>query len=158
MSATRVRLFLALVGAVSACAPAAPDTAADETAIRSVTQALASALLAGDSVGAAAAFAPGAVMFPPNEPAISGHSAIRAWSHRLLSAMTVTAGSVSVDAVHVGGDWAVSYGNWGMTVSMGGTTASDTTRYMLLWQRQPAGEWLIARDVWNSGQPMSGGR
>ncbi|HET7040172.1 MAG TPA: nuclear transport factor 2 family protein [Gemmatimonadales bacterium] len=155
MSAGRHLLLLALVGAVFGCAPRTPDTTADETAIRSTTQALVSAMLAGDSVAAAATFAPSAVMFPPNEPAVSGQAAIRAWSHRLLSTVPVKAGSVSVDAVHVGGDWAVSYGNWSMTVSMGGTTATDTTRYMLLWQRQPSGDWLIARDVWNSGQPVS---
>jgi ketosteroid isomerase-like protein len=69
-------------------------------------------------------------------------------------AATIQEASTTVDEVRVAGDWAVSHGVWHMTMSVGGATVGDTTRYVLIWERQEDGSWRIAYDVWNSALPV----
>ena len=91
-----------------------------------------------------------AVLIPPNEPAVVGAEAIAAWSERMFDAVTIKEIDITVGGVRVAGDWAVSHGVWHMTMSAGDTEFSDSTRYVIIWERQDDGAWKVSHDVWNS--------
>ena len=150
----RRSVLMAGVVVVAACAMEDQgDPAADEAAIREQTEALIAAFRAGHAPSAAAVFAPDGAMDPPNQRPVVGTAAITAWGERMMTGMTMVDGAVTVDEVQVADDWAVSRGNWAMTVAMGSDTLSDTTAYMMTWRREPDGRWVVTRDIWNSVRP-----
>ena len=125
-------------------------------AIEDITQATkdwAAAYKAGDLSRAVAFLTQDAVLIPPNEPPAIGSEAIEAWSQRMIETVTIQEMDITVDSVRVAGDWAVSHGEWHMTMSVGDAIVSDTTRYVLIWERQTDGAWKVAHDVWNSALP-----
>jgi uncharacterized protein (TIGR02246 family) len=127
---------------------------ADTAAIREATDAMGVAMVAGDVAAVTAMFTADGAMYPPNEPAVVGSAAIEAWGTRMTSGVSMTAATITIDEVRVADDWAVSHGHWAATISMGEMTVTDTTKYMLLWERQADGRWQIAHDVWNSIRPL----
>ena len=112
------------------------------------------AFKAGDLARATAFLTEDAVLIPPNEPAVIGAEAVAGWSQRMFEAVTVQEIDITVDGVRVAGDWAVSHGVWHMTMLAGDTVLNDTTRYVLIWERQVDGAWKVAHDVWNSALPL----
>ena len=111
------------------------------------------AFMAGDVSRTLEFLTQDAVLIPPNEPAVIGGEAIEAWSQRMFEAATIQEVDITVDGVRVAGDWAVSHGVWHMTMSVGEAIVSDTTRYVVIWERQMDGAWKVAHDVWNSALP-----
>ncbi len=111
----------------------------------------------GDVARSAAFLAEDAVLIPPNEPAVIGVEAIAEWSQRMFDAVTVQDVDITVDEVRVAGDWAVSHGVWHMTMLAGDTPLSDTTRYVVIWERQADGAWKVSHDIWNSALPLAPG-
>jgi uncharacterized protein (TIGR02246 family) len=99
-----------------------------------------------------------AVLVPPNERIVTGVEAIEAWSQHMFESITVEEANTTVQDVRVAGDWAVSHGEWRMTMSVGGATVSDTSRYVLVWEQQADGAWKVAYDIWNSVLPMAASR
>ena len=125
-------------------------------AIEDITQATkdwGTAFQAGDVSHIMAFITEDAVLIPPNRPAVIGGDAIRAWSQRMLEAVTILEINITVDGVRVARDWAVSHGEWHMTISVGDAKVSDTTRYAIIWEQQTNGAWKVVHDVWNSALP-----
>lgn len=148
-----------LVPALACAAPAAaPDYSADAAAIARTTEEWAAAFKAGDAVGAASYMTSGGMLVPPNEPSVTGVSAVEAWARNALGMMTVNDVQSLTDSVLVAGDWAVSRGAWILTITGGGATVTDTSRYVVIWERQADGSWKAAYDLWNvaSSVPASG--
>lgn len=112
------------------------------------------AFRSGEAAQTMAFVAPNAVLVPPNESVLAGAGAIAAWARGMLDAMTVQEIDISVDSVRVAGDWAVSHGTWHMTMSTGDSVMSDTTRYVVIWERHADGAWQVVHDIWNSGRPL----
>jgi uncharacterized protein (TIGR02246 family) len=115
------------------------------------------AFRSGDVAQTMAFLTPDAVLIPPNEPARKGAEEIEPWARGFLEAVTVQEIDIAVDSVRVAGDWAVSHGRWHMTLEVGGNVMSDTTRYVVIWERQSDGAWKVVHDVWNGGLPASPG-
>lgn len=127
--------------------------------IRAITRATSdwvASFKAGDVPGSAAVVTEDVVLIPPNQPEVVGREALEAWVSSLFEAIEVEEASATVDEVRVAGDWAVSRGTWQMSGSAGGAPMSDTTRYVLIWERHN-GSWKIAYDLWNSSLPADGG-
>lgn len=157
MNKIRYNTVFGILWAAAACAP--PSSNEDDVAdITRTTHEWVAAFEAGDAALGATFVTDDAVLVPPNEAVLMGAEAIEAWSQRMFDGITVEEATTTVGAVRVAGDWAVSHGEWRMTMSVGGATVGDTTRYVLVWERQADGSWKVAYDIWNSALPVAGGR
>jgi ketosteroid isomerase-like protein len=112
------------------------------------------AFRSGEISDTMAFLAPDAVLIPPNQPALVGTKATEAWAKGMFEAVTIQDIAISVDGVRVADGWAVSHGEWHMTMAAGETIMRDTTRYVVIWERQTDGSWKVAHDVWNSSLPL----
>jgi ketosteroid isomerase-like protein len=126
---------------------------ADVESITRATEAWAEAFRAGDVSRTMSFVAPNAVLVPPNEPAVVGSDAIRAWTQGMIDTAEIHEAETSVDEVRVADGWAVSRGTWRMKLSSGDTTMEDTARYVVVWERRKDGSWKVLHDIWNSGRP-----
>jgi uncharacterized protein (TIGR02246 family) len=115
------------------------------------------AFRSGDISDTMAFITSNAVMIPPNHPAVIGTEAIEAWARGMFEAATIQDIEIAVDDVRVADGWAVSHGEWRMTMTAGDQVMSDTTRYVVVWERQEDGIWKVAHDIWNSSLPVDGG-
>jgi len=146
------------IAAVPACArQAAPGSSqADAEMIRRANQEWVAAIKSGDIEAQLAPLTTDAIFLAPDEPAVSGLDAIRAWIHRNFDPVTFTELNVTTDELVVSGDIAFSRGLFDGTLEpkAGGAPARAVTKYVLIWRRQPDGSWKIARDIWNAN-PLS---
>ncbi len=116
------------------------------------------ALNGNDADAWVACFAPDAVQMPPNDPPNVGTEHIRAWSSGMLAAFRAEV-SLDSDEVELAGyDWAFERGTYTIALNpkAGGTPIHDTGKYLTIYQRQTDHSWLMARDIWNSNNPLPG--
>src|ERR1700730_15601193 len=146
-------VLAASLAALVACAkttPPAPDTAADEPAIRVAHIAWYKAYNAGDGAAVAALYAEDAVLSAPGAPAARGNAAIRESYVKDLAAFGA-AGLAFVDGptsdVGESGDLAWQWGTFKVTDKSG--AAVEAGKYLTVFQRKN-GKWMIIRDTWNS--------
>jgi uncharacterized protein (TIGR02246 family) len=131
-------------------------------ALDSLREAHVAALNAGDSDAWAACFSADAVQMPPNFSANIGADAIRGWSGGMLGAFSAEF-SLSPEEVQLtGDDWAFERGGYAITLTpkAGGDPIQDPIqdngKYITLYQRQADGAWRMARDIWNTDNPLPG--
>jgi uncharacterized protein (TIGR02246 family) len=127
-------------------------------AIDRIRDAHVSALNANDADAWVSCFTPDGVQMPPNDAANIGIENIRAWSTGMLTAFGAEF-SLDVEEVELAGErWAFERG--GHTIELtppaGGPPIGDSGKYITIYQRQVDGSWLMARDIWNSNQPLPG--
>jgi uncharacterized protein (TIGR02246 family) len=116
------------------------------------------ALNTNDADAWVACFAPDAVQMPPNDPPNIGTDHIRTWSSGMLAAFRAEF-SLDIDEVELAGDdWAFERGTYtiALTPKAGGTPIRDTGKYLTIYRRQTDHSWLMARDIWNSNNPLPG--
>lgn len=115
------------------------------------------ALNDGDADAWAACFTDDGVQMPPHFANNIGKNAIRGWGRGFLSMFSCRF-SLSVEEVRVAADWAFERGHYkmSMTPKAGGPAVEDNGKYITVYERQPDGSWKIARDIWNSDQPLPG--
>jgi len=116
------------------------------------------ALNTNDADAWVACFAPDAVQMPPNDPPNLGTEDIRAWSSGMLASFGAEF-SLDIDEVELAGDdWAFERGTYtiALTPKAGGTPIRDTGKYLTIYRRQADHSWLMARDIWNSNNPLLG--
>jgi uncharacterized protein (TIGR02246 family) len=150
--------MLALVCLVSAasCAKAPPpppphDAAADEAAIRAMTDPFLKAFNAGDATAASADDADDLVQMRPDGPELVGKAAIIADNEQYFAANSATQ-TATVDEVAVWGDIGMSRGTWQVTATpKKGAAKPSTTRgkWIVIVKRQPDGSWKNWRHMWN---------
>ena len=143
-----------LAGLACAQPAATPDYGADAAAIVDATAQWAAAFQAGDVARGAAFLTAGGTLVPPNAPPVTGTAAIEEWTRSMLAMMTVNNATSITDSVLVAGDWAVSRGRWILTITAGDATVTDTSRYVVIWERQADGAWKAAHDLWNLASPL----
>ena len=115
------------------------------------------ALNAGDAEGWVTLFTEDGVQMPPNSPANVGRESIRAWSQGFLGYFNVEF-ALTVAEVKIAGDWAFERGGYNIVLSPkpGGGSMSDAGKYITIYERQADGVWAIARDIWNTDNPLPG--
>lgn len=155
-------LDLALaIGALGACAPApAPpvaaavqNTAAEEAKMRADLTAWFEHYNSGNADGIAAQYADDAILMPPNAPAATGRTAIRAFmaaDTKNTKAAGLTLRNNGVSGVGIAGDLAWMGGTFTVVDPKG--AAVDTGKYLSV-HRKTNGAWLYIRDTWNSDNP-----
>jgi uncharacterized protein (TIGR02246 family) len=135
------------------------STRADEAVIDRLRDSHVAALNAGDADAWAACFTDDGVQMPPHFAANVGKTAVRGWSQGFLNLFGCRF-SLSVDEVRVVADWAFERGRYTITLiaRAGGERMDDSGKYITVYQRQSDGSWKMARDIWNSDQPVPGTR
>lgn len=158
MDKVRFTTLAGVLAYAAACAPSTSSVSVEEDVanITRSTHEWVAAFEAEDVSRMMGFVAQGAVLIPPNQPIVSGAEAIEAWSQGLFENVDVEEASTVVEEVRVAGDWAVSHGTWHLALLVNGVAAVDTTRYTLVWEREPDGSWKVTHDIWNSALPLAG--
>ena len=144
-------LFTFLSVGAAGCQAQADTTlaTADATAIRGALEAYFTAANAGDAARWASLYTEDAVIMPPNSPTVEGRAAIESWL-AMLPVKIMDAEGMALE-VEGAGDVAYLRGTYSMNLQIPGLPDSIEQRGKLLqiYARQPAGSWLLARDIWN---------
>jgi uncharacterized protein (TIGR02246 family) len=127
-------------------------SAADLKNIDDATQTAMNAALARDFATWAALFLEDAVINPPNEPAVKGRAAIRAWLEKFPP---MTEFKLNNEKVEGREDLAYLLGTYSMTITPSGAPGpvKDSGKYVTIMRRQPDGRWLCAVDMFSSDLP-----
>lgn len=146
----RALLLASVVLAAGACSASAPDTAADEAALRAVVPVWWEHFNKGDADGVANLYAEDAILLAPGVPAAVGRAAIREVIARDISAAgaggyTFQGGEIT--GLGVSGDMGWASGTFSVQDSAG--AAIEAGKYLSLYHRAD-GEWKLIRDTWNS--------
>lgn len=144
--------LFALLGAQSGS-----DTqAADEAAIRAITETWFSSYAAGNVESIVALYADDAVYSPPGAPAARGHAAIREFLTKDIAAAAGTTTHPNPKTnITISGNLAVEWGSTTITDKSGATV--DRVKYMSAYVKKD-GKWLIIHDMYNSDGPMQAGK
>lgn len=168
----RLSLLLVPVLALFACdagptagAPADPaprassaaandDPAGVRRAIEGNNARLIRTFLDGDAAAAASLFAEDAMLLFPGMEMLVGRPAIQQGFAGIFGAVRYIEVVADIREVQVFGDYAVEVGTSRFTYQVAGQTVTERGKYLVTWKRQPAGNWLIHRDVSNGSPPV----
>ena len=130
----------------------APLSATDIAAIETTQLQFAAAFLRRDFDALAALYSDDAVVMPPNEPAVHGRTAVKAW---MAAFPVVTDFTLSTSRIEGRADLAYVRGTYTMTLRPEGAQTPVMVRgkYLEIRRRQSNGEWLLEADMFNSDQP-----
>ncbi len=125
---------------------------ADIRKIDDITKTAVNAALTRDFATWAALFLDDAVVNPPNEPAVKGRAAIRAWLEKFPP---ITEFKLSNEKVEGREDLAYVLGTYIMTITPPGAPGpvKDSGKFVTVVCRQPDGRWLCAVDMFSSDLP-----
>ncbi len=158
----RLHLTLLSLLLIAGCTPTEPveeatSTEADVEAINRVHDDHTTALNDGDTNAYVALLTEGAVLMPPNQPAVFGVAAIREYRQTDFDQTTLEVTRPSEEVV-VAGDWAfVRHTYVGMaTPRAGGEPTELRGKGITILQRQPDGSWKITRYMWSDDNPPPG--
>jgi ketosteroid isomerase-like protein len=116
---------------------------------RSLTES-ASAFNRGDVETILEAYAPDAVVLPPNSPAVQGTHAIRQLWESLLAAGYRNA-AFELDEIEHWGEVALAIGRYNVQVpTQPGTLEVDRGKYVGHWRRMPDGQFRVTVSMWYS--------
>ena len=133
----------------------APSTEADVAAIKEMIEKEIAFINDGDMEGLSTIFTEDIVWMPPNYRALFGKEEVLSWVRDFLSLGTFDMAG-SVEEIQVSGDWALQRYSMTstMTLAEGGETIQETGKGIHIYQRQSDGSWKLARDIWNSDNPL----
>jgi ketosteroid isomerase-like protein len=149
---SRVLALACLLFPLGASAQSAPSARAltekDLAALRAIAEQDASLVRARKWDVLASEYAEDAVRMPPNGPAVQGRAAIRHWLEGLppISAFDFR-------MVDLQGDGEIAYmrATWSISAApVGGAPVSDSGKILVVFRKQPGGNWLRVADAWNS--------
>ena len=148
---------LAVAAAIlAACAPQArsPEEARaiGEGALRSYLDAINS----NDAQRVAQMMTDDVVLLPPHEPAVIGKAAARAWVGVYFAAYDAR-WEKTAEEFTLAGDTAYerySYHSFD-TARSGGVRIEDVGKGLIVYRRGDDGRWRVARDAWNSDNPIT---
>jgi uncharacterized protein (TIGR02246 family) len=146
----RIAIFstLFLMLAAPALAQDGEDAGAAAGIARSAA-AFSRALEAGDAATMAAQYTDDATLIPPNGRLVGGREAILAfWTPRNPDFKTLEH-RLTTDKLEVTGDVAIEVGTWLQRGQAGENEPTESSgRYLVVWRRQPDGEWRMQFDSW----------
>jgi uncharacterized protein (TIGR02246 family) len=140
--------------------PPAADGGAASQAVRRADSVFAAAAAAHDLEGSVASLTADAVMFPPDQPPVSGRAAIREYMRQSFATPHFSV-SWTTDTVVVaaGGDLAYSFARSRYTFPgrSGAAGAVDTAygKGLNVWRRDADGQWRAVADIWNGAPVMA---
>jgi ketosteroid isomerase-like protein len=153
--------ILVALSLVAACAPRATApaaaTQADTAAVTDLQRLEVGALSTGDTT--LAYMAEGILIMPPNEPAIVGIPAARAWFGGFTRQFRASVAYNSTKLVF-GGDLAVEQytGTLTLTPIAGGQPTTEVFKGLHVYRRDAGGVWKMVQDIWNSDTAPATGR
>ena len=132
--------------------------ATPDEALKRTREAHVAALNSGDVDGWAGAFSEDGVQMPPNAPANVGRDNMRAWSGAFLGAFRAEFSLAPEEVQLAGADWAFERDTYEITLTpkAGGEPIQDGGKYITIYERQTDDRWAMARDIWNSNNPLPG--
>jgi ketosteroid isomerase-like protein len=129
----------------------------DRDEITKVGHELAESIRAYDVDGMTRAYAPDAVIMPPNQSEVSGSEAIRAWFQAVVDRFRIAEYLTTTSELATMGDWGLRRGAmaWKLAPKQGGDVVHLDTKFLQVWKRQTDGAWKIFRGIWNSNDPAA---
>ncbi len=141
-------LFLALGVFVTACAPT--EQAVDPNDIRERYDAYNAAFSAADAEAVVAFYADNAIRVDSDGSVMDGTAAIRDELSTFFGDNNYVLDEVTEPDVQASGDLAVTLSvfreHW--TPKAGGETSQQVGQWLVVWQRQSDGSWMIIREMW----------
>ena len=121
--------------------------------IAEVNEAFLAAFAQKDAPSMASTYAEDGQAFPPNADTVMGHAALTAMWQGVLD-MGITSARLETIELEQLGNHACEVGLYQMMV---GENVVDYGKFMIVWRREPDGEWKWWRDMWNSSAPLTAG-
>ena len=155
-----VRRSLGLLAfcALAACQPTPEQEAARirassdpaKTAIEAQLARFAAGAATGEADSMVAVYAPGAMVMPPNTPAITDRDSLKA-AFAATGPFNIT---FNVQSVWSNGTVATDRGTYAVTMTPPGAPEMTLRgKYLARWEKVN-GEWLMTDDIWNDDAPM----
>jgi ketosteroid isomerase-like protein len=133
----------------------APDTrATEEAAVRAASAEWAKVAAAKDLEKTLSYYADDASMFPPNMPVVTGYDARRkAWTALFAPAEMVFSNAATKVEVAKSGDLAYEIGTFQESFKDDkGNPVKLVGKYVVVWKKQPGGQWKAIIDIFNTDQ------
>ena len=152
-----IRLFAAigLIAAISACAPAAPDTEAEKAALMQASRNWSQAAATGDAEKILAYWADDAIVMPPDEGAVVGKEALREY---VRASLAVPGFSISWEpeqaSVSAQSDvgYLIEKTQFSFT-DANGVLQTQHGKSVTVWRKNADGAWKCVVDTWNNNPP-----
>lgn len=134
--------------ASASCRPVSPEVRA---AIDEVAADFSAAYVANDMDRLAGTYLPDAAIMPPGKR-ITGWQGIRDY-FRWQEGRQQLAHQMQSESLRQCGDLVLDWGRWWSRASFNGNPPREFTgRYFMVWQRNAAGDWRIAEDMWQRAE------
>jgi uncharacterized protein (TIGR02246 family) len=104
---------------------------------------------AGDAAAVAALYTEDAVVLPPDSPMITGRAGIEEFWGELMKAGVK---GVNLETLRLAGSTDLLHEIGRATITARpaeGEPVTQLVKYVVVWERDPAGEWALAVDIWN---------
>jgi ketosteroid isomerase-like protein len=151
-----MRLSYAIAALCVAAPAAAQSNHADAMAIAKVAAEFSRLYMKGDAPGMTALYTPDAAIFPSGRPILKGREAIQKYWTLPPDTKMIDHKTTS-DSVVIVGNTAYDYGTFrSQSERQGQTNAPGFGKYVIVWQKQQDGRWLMQLDIWN-GSPAPPG-
>jgi ketosteroid isomerase-like protein len=127
-------------------------SAQDEAAIRAASAEYARLETPDNADKWAALSASDAVMMPEGGKPVVGHDALIAWAKEVPRGVQL---KTTVQTIDGRDNVALERGTYDVSVPQSGAAPPQmfTGNYLVVWERQPGGGWLITRNIWNTDKP-----
>ncbi len=165
MSLHQLALLTLAVLTTAACTSrgdsASPGAVLDDSDVRAAINATRTeyvdAWRAADAARVANVYTEDAIVLYPNQAAIAGRPAIRAYFNAFFDEFAQERFDLKSDEIQVAGPWAFDRGTyqWRGMPRAGGDPIDDHGKYLVILQRQANGSWKVARDMDNSDRPRA---
>jgi ketosteroid isomerase-like protein len=136
--------------AVAACSPSQTDLEAERTALMQASREWAATGATGDMDRILSYWSDDAIVLPPDQPAVVGKEAIRAFVRQSLD---IPGFSITWEP-----EQATISGDLGYLIERNTVTFADSTgtvhtqhgKAVTIWRKNSAGEWKCVVDTWNN--------